>query len=100
MSGWDKAVISLATFLPAFGAIVIVLVPKSRDRLIRALGILFTGAALVVGIVMLFGFDYGKAVGLQFQVNVAWIPVIGAPLNLCTSNKRRYGHATDPPSHC
>jgi NADH-quinone oxidoreductase subunit M len=78
MSGWDKAAISLATFLPALGAIVIVLVPRGRDRLIRGLGILFTGAALVVGIVMLFGFDYGQAVGLQFQVNVPWIPVISA----------------------
>ena len=90
MSGWDKAVISLATFLPVFGAIVIVLVPKDRDRLIRALGILFTGAALIVGIVMLFQFDYGQALGLQFQVNVPWIPVIGA----------RYHVGMDGISHC
>ena len=56
---WEKSAVSLAVFLPTAGAVVISFLPKDRDRLIRALGILFTGAALVVGIVMLFGFDYG-----------------------------------------
>src|SRR5207245_7496672 len=46
---------------------------------IRALGIVFTGAALVVGIVMLFGFDFGsRAHGLQFELNANWISTIHA----------------------
>ena len=77
MSGWDKSAITLAVFLPSAGAIVIALVPGSRDRLIRALGILFTGAALVIGIIMLFGFDFGSgAHGLQFELNASWISTI------------------------
>jgi NADH-quinone oxidoreductase subunit M len=78
MSGWEKSAISLAVFLPSFGAVCIVLIPGTRDRLIRALGILFTGAALVVGIVMLFGFDFGSGRALQFEVNAPWISVINA----------------------
>jgi NADH-quinone oxidoreductase subunit M len=78
MTGWDKTAITLATFLPALGAVVVSLVPSSRDRLIRALGILFTGAALVVGIVMLFGFDFGAHQGLQFQLDASWIPAVSA----------------------
>src|SRR5690349_22780985 len=78
MTGWDKTAITLATFLPALGAVVVSLMPSSRDRLIRALGILFTGAALVVGIVMLFGFDFGAHQGLQFQLDASWIPAVSA----------------------
>jgi NADH-quinone oxidoreductase subunit M len=80
--------ISLAVFLPLLGAIVVAFVPGDRDRLVRALGIVFTGLALVVGIIILFGFDYGAggAFGgaaeaeqtLQFTVNLSWISVIDA----------------------
>jgi NADH-quinone oxidoreductase subunit M len=79
--------LSLAVFLPTAGAIVVALVPRDRDRLIRGLGIVFTAAALVVGIVMLFGFDFSAAGGfgtaqakesLQFRVEVPWISVIDA----------------------
>jgi NADH-quinone oxidoreductase subunit M len=78
MTGWEKSAITLAVFLPTAGALVISLMPKQSDRLIRALGILFTGAALVVGIIMLFGFDYGAAKGLQFELDVNWISTINA----------------------
>ncbi|HEX2030580.1 MAG TPA: NADH-quinone oxidoreductase subunit M [Actinomycetota bacterium] len=79
--------LSLAVFLPTVGTIVIALVPRERDRLIRLLGILFTGAALLVGIVVLFGFDFsapgafGAAQGasaLQYRVDVSWISAIDA----------------------
>src|SRR2546427_3231744 len=79
MSGWDKTAITLAVFLPTAGAVIIAMMPKSQDRLIRALGIVFTGAALVVGVVMLFGFDFGsRAHGLQFELNANWISTIHA----------------------
>src|SRR5438132_3270649 len=73
MSGWEKSAVSLAVFAPAFGGLVISLMPRSQDRLIRGLGILFTGVALGIGIVMLFGFDYGSHPGLQFELNASWI---------------------------
>ena len=78
MSGWEKTAITLAVFLPAVGALVITAVPGRRDRLIRMLGIVFTGAALVVGIIMLFGFDFGAHNGLQFELNASWISSINA----------------------
>jgi NADH-quinone oxidoreductase subunit M len=84
MSGWEKSAITLAVFLPAVGAIVIAFLPARADRLIRLTGILFTGAALVVGIVMLFGFNYGTASyasqggHLQYELNVSWISTIHA----------------------
>src|SRR2546430_7701457 len=78
MTGWEKSAITLAVFLPTLGAVVIAFLPKDRDRLIRGMGILFTGAALVVAIAMLFGFDYGAHQGLQFELNASWISTIHA----------------------
>ena len=77
-SGWEDWAISIATFLPLVGAFVIAFTPRERDRLVRSLGVLFTAAALIVGIVIAIGFDYGAGRGLQFEVNTEWIPVIGA----------------------
>ncbi len=78
MSGWEKWAVTLAVFLPTLGALVIAVIPGTMDRLIRALGILFSGAALVVGIAMLFGFNYGAHDGLQFEQNVSWSSTISA----------------------
>src|SRR5438093_260153 len=77
MSGWDKTAITLAVFLPAFGAIVNAFVPSRMDRLVRGLGMVFSGAALLVGIIMLFGFDFGTH-GLQFELKASWISAISA----------------------
>jgi NADH-quinone oxidoreductase subunit M len=77
-SGWENWAITIATFLPLVGALVISLVPKERDRLVRGLGILITGAALVVVVAIAATFDYSRAMVVQFQVNTHWIDVINA----------------------
>ena len=77
MSGWDKSAITITTLLPVAGALVIIMVPKERDRLVRALGILFTGAALVLAVAIAIGFDYGEG-GLQYVLDDSWISAIGA----------------------
>jgi NADH-quinone oxidoreductase subunit M len=78
MSGWDKSAITIATFLPVVGAVVIAVMPREKDRLIRWLGVLFTGAAMVVAIAIAIGFDYGGHSGLQFELDTSWITAIGA----------------------
>jgi NADH-quinone oxidoreductase subunit M len=84
---FDDWAISLAVFIPLAGALVVVVVPRDRDRLIRALGIVFTAIPLAIGVLMLFGFDFGApgAFGtaeardaLQFRVDIPWISVIDA----------------------
>ena len=77
MSGWDSSAISIATFLPLAGAVVIAFMPRERERMVRGLGIVFTGAALAVAVAIAIGFHYGGS-GLQFELNTQWIPVIGA----------------------
>ncbi|MDP9330106.1 MAG: NADH-quinone oxidoreductase subunit M [Actinomycetota bacterium] len=75
---WQNSAITIATLLPILGALVIVFMPKEKELLIRGLGIVFTGAALVVAIAIAIGFDYGPHDGLQFQLDVSWITALGA----------------------
>jgi NADH-quinone oxidoreductase subunit M len=75
---WESSAITITTLLPIAGALVIVLVPKDRDRMVRGLGILFTGAALVLSIAIAIGFDDGRD-GLQLVLDVDWIAAIGGP---------------------
>jgi NADH-quinone oxidoreductase subunit M len=77
MSGWEQTAVTLLTFLPAAGAIVVALIPRGRDRAAQVLGVLFTGGALVVGIAVLFGFDYGAGGGYQFELQTTWITSLG-----------------------
>jgi len=78
MSAWEESAITIATLLPLAGAVVIALVPRDKDRLVRGLGILFSAIAMVVAIAMAIDFDYGAGAGLQFELDTRWIPVIGA----------------------
>src|SRR5262245_30706595 len=77
MSGWEQSAVTLAVFLPAAGALAVALTPRGADQTAKTLAMVASGGALLVGIVMLFGFHAGPS-GLQFQVNVNWIPVINA----------------------
>jgi NADH-quinone oxidoreductase subunit M len=74
---WENSAITITTLLPILGALVIVLVPSDRERALRGLGIVFTGAALVLSVAIAIGFDYGTE-GLQFELDVNWISAIGA----------------------
>ena len=74
---WENSAITITTLLPVVGAVLILLVPKERDRLVRGLGVVVTGAALVLAAALAIGFDYGRE-GLQFALDVRWIDAIGA----------------------
>ncbi len=74
---WQNSAITITTFLPILGAVVILFMPKEKDKAVRGLAIVFTGAALVFAVAMALGFEHGKD-GLQYVLDVKWIPVIGA----------------------
>src|ERR687897_898315 len=75
--GWiDDWGVSLATFLPAAGAIVLLFLPGVSDRIVKIVGTAFAFLALVAGILILFRFDFGNAGQMQLDVDVSWIPTI------------------------
>ena len=89
---WDNSAITITTFLPLLGALVIVLVPKDKDRLIRGLGIVFTAAALILAVVIAANFDYDAGGAIQdstYYVNREWIPSLGVAYTSRTPSPSR-----------
>src|SRR5687767_7019026 len=72
----DNWGVSLATFLPALGAIVLMFLPSTQERFIKMTGTVFAGLALIAGILVAARFDYSDAGTMQMQVNSSWIEVI------------------------
>src|SRR5687768_12387100 len=68
--------LSLATFLPALGAIVLIFLPAAQEQTIKLTGTIFAGLALIAGILVAARFDYGAAGTMQLEVNTAWIEQI------------------------
>jgi NADH-quinone oxidoreductase subunit M len=75
---WENSAITVTTLMPILGALVILLVPAEKDRLIRALGIVFTAVALALAVAIAIGFDYGGGGGLQYSFDASWISAINA----------------------
>ncbi|HYO61618.1 MAG TPA: proton-conducting transporter membrane subunit, partial [Actinomycetota bacterium] len=76
MDWFDDWGLSLTTFLPLIGAIVLMFVPQAKEAAIKAVGTVFAGLALIAGIVVALRFDYGASGELQQVVNLEWIPTI------------------------
>jgi NADH-quinone oxidoreductase subunit M len=68
--------VSLVTFLPLLGAIVVAFVPASRPQLVRWVALAFALAAWVVSLGLLASF-VTKDPGFQFQDAQPWIPMFG-----------------------
>jgi NADH-quinone oxidoreductase subunit M len=79
---WQNSAITITTLLPIVGALGVLLVPKGDDRLVKGIGIGVTGVCLALAIAIAATYDYSATCAappcLQFVLNVAWIPVIGA----------------------
>jgi NADH-quinone oxidoreductase subunit M len=69
-------VISAMVVLPAVGALVVALIPRSRSELVRGLTLLFSGATGALTLYLLASFEPGEA-GYQFEVNRSWISEFG-----------------------
>jgi NADH-quinone oxidoreductase subunit M len=74
----DEWGLSLATFLPVAGAVVLLFIPPAADRAIKAVGTASAGLALAAGVLVAVRFDYGRSGSIQLEVNEGWIPQIGA----------------------
>ncbi len=44
---WQQWAITITTFLPIAGAVVVMLVPSSKDKMIRGLGVVTTALAFL-----------------------------------------------------
>lgn len=65
--------LSLITFIPLAGALLVLMMPKDKTRLIQATAILATGASFALSVFLFFQFDRGVS-DMQFVERMAWIP--------------------------
>ena len=72
----DNYLLTLGTFLPMVGVLVMLFIPGTQEKLHKEIAILTSGATLAVGIWTLAVFDYDRAGTLQFAVDEKWIEVI------------------------
>ena len=77
-TGFDAWALTLAVFLPAVGALVMMVVPRARELELKTIALASSLAALAVGVYLLFTFDYSNAGSLQFVVDKGWINAIDA----------------------
>ncbi len=68
--------LSVGTFLPLVGVLVMMFWPKDDESGVKSIGIATAGATMLVGIYTLIQFDYGQSEKLQFAVDAEWIEVI------------------------
>jgi NADH-quinone oxidoreductase subunit M len=77
---WEQLAISITVFLPLVGAGIIALIPKAHEEQAKPVALIVSLVGFVLSLAILAGYYWGPAQGsgLGFEVNVAWIPVIGA----------------------
>lgn len=70
-------ILSLVTWLPLLGAIILIFIPKTQKDLIRLFANIWALFCFVISLPLVFSFDKGLK-GLQFIEDYQWIPSIGA----------------------
>ena len=69
-------VLTVGTFLPLVGVLIMLFIPKNEEALSKAVAIATAAATLAVGIFTLVQFNYDKAETMQFAADAEWISVI------------------------
>ena len=72
----DNWVLSVGTFLPLVGVVLMMLVPKAEEQMVKAIAVLTSVATLAVGVFTLLRFNFDQAGTMQFVADTKWIPLI------------------------
>jgi NADH-quinone oxidoreductase subunit M len=68
--------LSLATFFPLVGVLLLILVPRDDEQLIKLVGLGTAAVTFALGIAVLVNFDFDRAEHLQFFADAQWIEFI------------------------
>jgi NADH-quinone oxidoreductase subunit M len=69
-------VLSVGTFLPLAGVLLMLFIPRSEEALHKQIALLTAAATFAMGVVTLFLFDFDQSEKLQFYVDATWIEAI------------------------
>ncbi len=76
MDFFRSHILSIVTYTPLLGAVLLMLLPKGKDDLVRWVANIFGLVGFLVSLPLWFWFSPGTG-GFQFQERAAWIPSIG-----------------------
>jgi NADH-quinone oxidoreductase subunit M len=69
-------VLTVGTFLPLVGVLIMLFIPKTDEVLTKSVAIATAAATLAVGVFTLIQFNYDQADKMQFAADAEWISVI------------------------
>ena len=72
----DTWLLTVGTFLPLVGVLLMMFVPASEEKTHKQIGILTSAVTAAVGVYTLLRFDFDQSEKLQFFVDSEWITVI------------------------
>ena len=74
----DTWVLTLATFLPLVGAVIVMALPKAEEQAIKFVALGTSLLVAAIGVMLLIDFNYGAAGDLQYVVDESWIDIINS----------------------
>jgi len=74
-------VLTLVTFMPLLGALIVLLLPAANTRAIKQVAVITALVTLALGVIIWAAYDRGAG-GLQLQERAAWIPSIGVDYHM------------------
>ena len=72
-----SSLLNIVTFLPLMGAVVLMMIPRTEERLIKSWSFFISVVTFLASIPLFYFFDSGSA-AMQFETNSSWIPLLGA----------------------
>jgi len=75
------SLLTLVTFFPILGAIVLFMIPRNEESLIKSWSFLVSLVTFLLSIPLFYFFD-GSNAGFQFETIKEWIPSIGASYHI------------------
>jgi NADH-quinone oxidoreductase subunit M len=70
--------LTVATFLPAVGAVVMLLIPRKEEEIHKLVALVVSLATAAIGVALFVDFDYDDAGTLQYVVDESWIDIINS----------------------
>ena len=72
----DNSILTLTTFFPAIGILLLLFVPKDKTETIKGLALIISVVTMILSFALYYLFD-PIASGMQFEVNIPWISSFG-----------------------
>lgn len=70
--------LSLIVFLPMAAALLMILIPRQREEMIKQVALVASVITFALSLVVAFGFDLGSAADYQYETSFSWISSIGS----------------------